>query len=571
MIAQHIFTNTSDIGWSTLRISPGLIKYQSILEEISLFHETRGKDEKGLVFYPLRDEKLFVIGQSAPFPAERPSYIHHNLVLDEDSFASVKQNAERFLTGTIFYTNPAQVPQRLSDDAPPIISGVRLESLAALNWEEMLDALFSGYQSTWRFGKPREQPEMAARLILARLIKALPTEILLRFPGIHTSAFPQISSRIAVRFPYYDSMQSAIRYIDDEKPPAGLSFAAAYIAEILRGGGALNMPRSFAEILNHRQSSFNTLPLIQDLLSFYLAFGVKRPEEGLNAFAGFCKNSRSDFCMPVLEDIILRYVKTQGHQRDGEYILRRLQTETPASFARITKQLGLDRDQGKADEAVRSTGESTPVAETQAEGTPETPENAREAEIALQMEHDLIFVRDLPTLEDWLRFYSSKTSENAELERLALDKYLSVARNANEFWPKDPANRYPRINALLTGSQGKKAARKAARRGALPREAHNFGVAFRNCAFVRHICLLLFLCGALLALTAVQGGWGYAFDRLMGNEPRRVIDATASPTITPEPTATLAPTITRTPTPTETLVPVVSPEAEDVVPEVSIY
>ncbi|MDR2648784.1 MAG: hypothetical protein LBB94_03585 [Clostridiales bacterium] len=568
MIMQHIFTNTADSGWSTLRISSGLIKYQSILEEISLFHETRGKDEKGMVFYPLRGENLFVIGQSAPFAAERPSYIHHNLVLDEDSFDSIKQNAEWFLTGASFYTNPAQVPDGLPDIDAPIIRGVRFENLPDLNWEIMADALFSGYQSTWRFNKTREEPETLARLILARFIKILPSEIMLRFPGVHTSAFPQISGRIAVRFPYYDSMQSAIRYIDDAGRPARLSFAAACIAEKLRGGVMLNMPRSFTDILNHRQSTFNTLPLIQDLLGFYAAFGESRTEEGLNAFTSLYKNSRSAFCLPVLENIILRYVKSG--QQDGEYILRRLKSETPASFARIAKQPGVETVQRKTDaknESVCLTGESPRVDEEQAgvaAGKREVSENSPDAESIPQMTRDLIFVRDLPALEDWLEYYTSKGSKNKDVEQMALDKYLRLAAyGADEIWLKKPAARdsCPKLNAVLSGAHGKKAVRGAFGRNMLIRETHNFRISFKNSLYVRCICFTLFICAALLALTTVWHWPANVYSRMSGNETTKdaADEFVGGPDAATKAALTAVPDVTAAPL--GTLTPAVSPEA----------
>ncbi|MDR3238881.1 MAG: hypothetical protein LBT44_02185 [Clostridiales bacterium] len=216
LIFQHVFTNHN--GARTVRISPELSAYQGQLEEISRFHETDVLGDKGFVYFPLPEGSLFVLGQAASFPVpDRTAYVQHNLILDEEAFTLFKSQAPDLIRRIAFYENLTDVPAVLPDlsvcpltecPPPPL-------PLPALNWEAMAEAMLLGFISNWRFRRTTAEAETLARMILARLFAVLPLEILRRARGFHTSAFPQISAKITIRFPYRDNMRNAILYIDD--------------------------------------------------------------------------------------------------------------------------------------------------------------------------------------------------------------------------------------------------------------------------------------------------------------------------------------------------------------------
>jgi hypothetical protein len=243
-----------------------------MLEDASVFHNA-SMDEKGLLFLPL-PSGLFAIGQASRFETyDRPAYIQHNFVLDEDAFMEVKANPARALGLLDFCENPKQ----LSSGVPaftklPFRSGPGLPTFAPnIDWESVVASLFSGYAENLLFSSSLPSREKTARKTIASIINVFPLEILSRMPGMHTSAFEHTAQSIAIKFPWKDTGHSGLRIdtVSDSRSRSLLH--SAYLGEKLREGMPFSLDPTLSAILRSGGNALSKASAIKDLLSFYFA------------------------------------------------------------------------------------------------------------------------------------------------------------------------------------------------------------------------------------------------------------------------------------------------------------
>ncbi|MDR1913667.1 MAG: hypothetical protein LBQ68_04175 [Clostridiales bacterium] len=407
MIMQHIFTNEN--GARTINISGGLVRLQPVLEELSRFHETRGMDEKGLIYCPLHGEDLFLIGQASRYPVKgRPAYIQHNYVFDSESFLMSMQQADRMLRGSFFYTNPADVPSPLPEITVLQMDQVNSYTLPELNWDNMTEILFSGYLSNWRFRKKFDEFETVARMILARVLSVMPLELLKYLPGVHTSSFSQLSDRIAIRFPYYEEL-SSICFVDDTSNTRNFPYIIKYFASRLRANMPVILPTQLSVLLCDYPNVFNSLSLIKDVLAFYISDTESNFKEMTLAYISLIKSPNlTDFAQLFTNHFqsVLDTAKNQSIIQNVLNMLRRTLPEFSEHFARHWNN---EPAPAPAPTPTPVTMYETipPSASVTANGKNNFYSMPTE-QIEVIIEHDMIFVKDQNTLNQLVSLYITK-------------------------------------------------------------------------------------------------------------------------------------------------------------------